>query len=88
MDRKAIEQVKRAIREPYAWPGGYPVYTLLADGELLCRECARSEFKQIVYATRHNLRDGWKAAGADILWEGTEECAHCNKELPSAYGSD
>lgn len=84
--RRILEDVKRAIRQPYAWPGGYPVYTVLSDGELLCAKCARSEFRQIVRATKAQLRDGWQAAGAEILWEGSENCAHCNEVLPSAYG--
>lgn len=86
MNRKAINALKNAIRQPYAWPGGYPVYIMLTDGELLCRDCARKEFKQIVHSTKHSIRDGWQAAGATILWEGTEFCAHCAKQLESAYG--
>ena len=84
---KTIQQVKEAIRQPYAWPGGYPIYTVLADGELLCCECARAEFRQIVRATYTNDRGGWAAAGADVLWESEspELCAHCNKELQPAY---
>jgi hypothetical protein len=81
-----LQRVKSAIREPFAWPGGYPRYVVMADGELLCADCARKEYRQIIRATRDGLRDGWRAAGAEILWEGRETCAHCNAELPSAYG--
>lgn len=86
MKNPILEQVKQAIRSPHAWPGGYPVYTILSDGEVLCPKCARAEFKQIVRATREKLRDGWRAAGVEILWEGEEYCAHCGEELESAYG--
>ena len=82
----AIQQVKRAIREPYAWPGGYPVYTVLTDGALLCPECARNEFKRIAFYARHPQNSGWEPAGAAVLWEGSDECAQCGKNLPSAYG--
>lgn len=84
-----LQQVKSAIREPYAWPGGYPVHVVLADGAMLCKDCARTEYRQIARATRHGLRDGWRAAGSLILWEttdGPETCAHCGAVLASAYG--
>jgi hypothetical protein len=87
MKNAIIEQVKRAIREPYAWPGGYPVYTIMADGELLCPDCARHNFQQIVRATNDTCRDSWQAAGAEVYWEGPDqECAQCGKALQSAYG--
>ena len=84
---RTIEQVKQAIREPYAWPGGYPVYTIMADGELLCPDCARHFFRQIVRSTKDKARDGWQAIGAEVYWEGpAQQCAHCGKTLESAYG--
>ena len=27
----------------YAWPGGYPLYYLCADGGILCPQCANKE---------------------------------------------
>ena len=83
---EAIEQVKRAIRQPYAWPGGYPVYTVMADGDLLCADCAKAEFRQIVRDTKYH--GCWAATGAEILWESDspQHCAQCSKHLPSAYG--
>lgn len=83
-----VGQVKRAIREPYAWPGGYPVYTVMADGELLCPKCAHENFAQIARETYDRYGGTWRAAGADVRWEGHDEyCCHCNAPLPSAYGS-
>ena len=88
MKNQTLEKVKDAIRNPYAWPGGYPVYTIMADGELMCTECARENYKLIVQATKDQLRDGWQAYGADVLYEGSEYCCHCGKELESAYGEE
>ena len=83
-----VGQVKRAIREPFAWPGGYPVYTVMADGELLCTDCAAHNFKQIVADTYDRWGGSWSAAGAEVKWDGESEyCCNCGKELPSAYGS-
>ena len=86
MKNQILEKVKDAIRNPYAWPGGYPVYVVMADGELLCRDCACKHYRYIAYETNHPFSGGWESAGADILYEGTEYCGHCNCELESAYG--
>jgi len=68
---------------PFAWPGGYPVYAIMDDGEYLCFDCVRDNSE----VHEGNQADGWRFEGADIYWEGpTMTCAHCNKELESAYG--
>jgi len=86
MRNQILEQVKEAIRSPYAWPGGYPVYMVMADG-LMCPKCARENYRLIVEATNsHDRHSGWKAEGATVLYEGEECCCHCGCELESAYG--
>jgi hypothetical protein len=89
MKNEKLEKVKHAIRNPYAWPGGYPVYTVMSDGGMLCPDCAKSNFKLIAKAILDQDRSGWCALGATILWEGTvDQCCNCNKDLESAYGED
>ena len=86
---ETLRAVKQAIRQPYAWPGGYPLYILMSDGEALSCTAARQEWRQIVYATLHGLRDGWQALGVDVNWEDTARyCAHTNERIPSAYGDE
>ena len=83
-----LTDVKNAIRHPYAWPGGYPVYTVLSDGELLCPACAKENFKLVAHSTIHPYnRDGWQAVGAEVFWEGEATCGHCGKPIESAYGN-
>lgn len=82
-----LVQVREFIRQPYAWPGGYPQYLVMSDGECLCQTCAKENYRLISGATRDNLRDGWQAEGVDINWESDSlYCAHCNKQIESAYG--
>ena len=82
-----LHDVKQAIRHPFAWPGGYPVYVVLADGEELCGTCARTHYRLIAAATKDQLSDGWRAVGAEIKWEGDDDlCGHCGAPLQSAYG--
>ena len=84
-----LAQVKRAIREPYAWPGGYPLYVVMRDGEPLSVEAARSNWRSIVRATLAGRRDDWKAAGVEINWEDPNlYCAHTGARIESAYAED
>ena len=84
MDTKTL---KEAIRQPYAWPGGYQLYLLMSDGEALCMKCARSEFRALLEAMRDNDNSGWRPEAVDIYWEGPPmNCAHCGREMVSEYG--
>ncbi len=81
-----LAQVKRALRDKYSWPGGYPLYIVMDDGEALDIEAARAEWRNIVWATLRGERDGWRAAGAAINWEDGElYCAHSGRRIESAY---
>ena len=73
-----LRQVKDAIRQGFAWPGGYPFSVICNDGAALCTECARNEWRQIAHDTVKGWRSGWNVAGAEIIWEGGNYCDHCN----------
>lgn len=69
----------------FAWPGGYPILYVTADGEVLCPDCANGANGS--EASEDAVEAGWRLAGADIHYEGPpERCCHCNAEIPSAYG--
>lgn len=76
----------------YAWPGGYPMYYLMEDGDTLCPDCANGENGSLAYivsedADRAKYHDGWGIVGQDIHWEGEAFiCCHCGKRIDSAYG--
>ena len=82
--------IRQSIRSKYAWPGGYPMYLVMMDGESLCMDCAKTEYRQIARANRYGDRyDGWATVGADVNWEDPElYCAHCGKRIESAYAED
>lgn len=83
-----LMNVRQFAREKYAWPGGYPMMLVMSDGECLCADCTRANYRLISQSTRHNYRDGWQAAQVVIHWEGAPEpCANCNAEIKSAYGN-
>jgi hypothetical protein len=72
----------------YAWPGGYPMYALMADGEVIDAQSARENYKLILAATRNPRTDTqWQVEAIDIHWEGESlQCAHSGRMINSAYG--
>lgn len=86
---QSIKEIRQAVRQKFAWPGGYPLYLVMKDGESICMACARKEWKQISFSTRAEYRNGWQAEAATVNWENSELCcAHCNGKIESAYGFD
>lgn len=85
-------KLRHAIRERYAWPGGYPMYLVMEDGEALCMNCGRNEYRQIVqgrYDRKRGFRTGWHVEAVDINWEDPALfCCHCNQRIESAYAED
>lgn len=74
----------------YAWPGGYALRAIMADGESLCFPCLEREAERI----REELGAGayqdreWIPVQIAPHWEGAPEtCAHCNAELPAEFGN-
>jgi hypothetical protein len=61
---------------------------IMSDGECLCADCTKVNYRLISKATRDNARDGWQALQVVIHWEGDpEHCANCNAQIDSAYGN-
>ena len=62
----------------YAWPGGYPLFYLDADNNVLCPSCAddNDDFDPLLVAYDVNWED-------DCMF-----CDHCSNQIESAYGDD
>ncbi len=79
ISRQLHQSLKSAL-DAYAWPGGYPVYAVMADGEALCPHCARENIR---------TRCGWHFATFDVKWEGSDlYCDHCGNPIEAAYTPD
>ena len=85
MRNELLAQVRSYIRAPYVWPGGYPLVLLMDDGEFLCADCARTDYREISVSTRHHHGDGYEAIAVEVNWESAAFCADCGKELERAY---
>ena len=80
------KRVKQAIRDKFAWPGGYTIVLLANDGHPICTDCGRSEWKNICSSMMLGIADGWKIESIFLLegekeYEGDCICAHCNKDI-------
>lgn len=74
---------------PYAWPGGYPCYFLLADGEALSFKAAEENAGLIRDAIITRDNSGWRVVSLEINWEdGALFCAHSGERIQSAYAED
>lgn len=85
------ERLSDGLLPSHAWPGGYPIYYLFADGGTCCPDCANGKNKSDAYvkgARAENDRDKqWELAAMDVHWEGSPlTCGHCNGQIESAYG--
>lgn len=70
--------------ERWAWPGGYPIYYLCADGGVLCSKCVNTEIK---LTSDPDAERGWRIVGVDINYEDPYlVCDHCGEFCESAYG--
>jgi hypothetical protein len=82
--RQKIDQIKSAIRNKFAWPGGYALFGICSDGEMLCSNCMRENFRQILWSVKNNSRDGWRVdcitSSGEVELDG-DRCAHCGREL-------
>jgi hypothetical protein len=79
--------IKNAIRSRYAWPGGYPLYIVMSDGEALSIDAARENYKLLCAAyIRGDKHDSWLAEGANINYEDENLfCIHTGEKIESAY---
>lgn len=86
MNCKEYKDLEYYRKNPYAWPGGYQLNAVMADGEYMCHECICNE-DQVFQDDSKVDTDEWRFIAADIHYEGPSlYCAHCNKELKSEYG--
>lgn len=68
----------------WAWPGGYPLFYVCADGELLCSHCACAHIK---LTSDPQAEADWRIVAADINYEDEDlYCSHCSAHIESAYG--
>jgi hypothetical protein len=80
---RSLRLADQLVREPYAWPGGYPMYAVTDDGGVICRFCAEEERESIALT---DGRDGCCVVDLSVNWEDLElRCDCCGREIEAAY---
>ena len=84
------DQFSADLKEPYAWPGGYPRYFVCSDGADLSFAAAKAQSWQIRHAIRTNdPSSGWRVDGCEVNWEDPAlYCDHTGARIESAYAED
>ena len=82
MNTKQLKQALRSGR--YTWPGGYPTF-FVADGQALCHDCVRDNFRDIVDAIKKHSRNGWRVESHVINYGAYLICDDCGAFIESAY---
>lgn len=81
-----VSELKATLRNgQYAWPGGYPLYLITHDGGILHFDCARDNFRSIVWSIRNQINDGWLVCACEVNYESELYCDHCSELIESAY---
>jgi hypothetical protein len=73
----------------YAFPGGYPLYFRMADGEALSFDSAVENAGLIRDALISGYDDQWRVIALETNWETPDLfCSHSGLRIPSAYAED
>lgn len=82
-EAKRFRNILSYVKEPYVWPGGYPLVATCEDGEVMCPTCVGQHIDDCLF----DARSGWYVASVDPYYEGpTLVCSNCDAEMKSAYG--
>lgn len=81
-----IEQMREnGTYEYYAWPGGYEIFYICADGGILCADCANENFE----LTNDPDDEQWFIIACEVNYEDNGlYCDHCNRRIEPEYGDD
>ena len=84
----SLAKIKDAIRNKYAWPGGYPLYLVMSDGDALSIDAAHENWRGIVMA--HLCGHGcWAVEGVEINWDDPQlYCSQSGARIESAYAEE
>ena len=80
---KSLRLADQLSAQPWAWPGGYPLFAITSDGAALCYKCCSTE-RELIGTTTGS--DGWCVVALDINYENVSlNCDNCSKQIEAAY---
>lgn len=89
-DLETLADVKAAIRAGgFAWPGGYPLYFIMADCSVVSFRGILEEWRNVVADTMANSRSCWQPVALDVNYETPGLfCDIMGDLIPAAYLDD
>ena len=76
MSKRELPRDEDGQLSAYAWPGGYPIYSLDRESNTLCPPCANNDTDQARMMARINYDDH------------TLCCDECSTRIETAYGDN
>ena len=74
--------LRAALRQRYAWPGGYEFVFIVADGACLCSKCVLDNYRLVASDRRNLLNCQWAVTCMALEEEiGDAYCEHCHREF-------
>lgn len=88
-EEMTVKQLKPLLRQKYVWPGGYEIFLITDDGESLCVDCVKKNFREVVWSMKNKVNDGWRILAYQVEAVSPEcctdelisYCAHCYKPI-------
>ena len=84
-----VAEIQAALDHgPYAWPGGYPLFFITADGGALSFDSVKEEWDNVREAVEtDDDGSGWRVVAVEVNWEDENLYDdHSGAKIPSAYG--
>lgn len=81
-----VAAVHSVARDRYAWPGGYPLVALV-DGDILCANCVRENYRRILVDTFRDEWGVWKVEGTECTQYDEHEtrCGNCYRVIVECW---
>lgn len=85
----SLSNLKKILRSgQYSWPGGYPLYFIMGDGEPASHAGIRSEWKRIcrAYLNQTSYDREWIVEAYEVNWENADLiCCITDQPIEAAY---
>lgn len=75
--------LRQLIRQHFAWPGGYEIFFVTPDSEVICVDCARYNYREIARDRRNRQNTGWLIRWAETTNDLDEsiDCDQCGRKI-------
>jgi hypothetical protein len=85
----SLQEIKQAIRDKYAWPGGYPLFFITGQGDALSILGAKEIWRDIIQSYNHHRHCDSSIESIEINYEDPSlYCCVTNQRIESAYAED